>query len=316
MADLPQTTPKMTKYVNVVIIDYPHALQSAIQGLKELLLLANKIAADNNADVHFTIEVITHDQKDIPQTIDLVILPPNLDGTYFETPEPDLLQRIVDAHQNGAIICSACAGAFILAKTGLINNRTVTTHWQLEQRFGETFPSISLNVERLLINDGDIITAGGLMSWIDLGMEIVAQFAKPSVMRALGKFLIVDTGKREQKYYVSFSPKLDHGNKLILKVQHYIQANYSELLNVSVLAEKAFMTERTFYRQFTEATTLKPTEYVQKIRVQKACELLESSSFSFEQIALSVGYDDANSFRKVFNKIMGLSPSSFRARFS
>lgn len=316
MADLPQTIPKMTKYVNVVIIDYPHALQSAIQGLKELLLLANKIAAENNADIHFTIDVIRHDQKDIPQTIDLVILPPNLDGTYFETPEPDLLQRIVNAHKNGAVICSACAGAFILAKTGLINNRTVTTHWQLEQRFGETFPSISLNVESLLINDGDIITAGGLMSWIDLGMEIVAQFAKPSVMRALGKFLIVDTGKREQKYYVSFSPKLDHGNKPILTVQHYIQANYSESLNVSVLAEKAFMTERTFYRQFTEATNLKPTVYVQKIRVQKACEMLESSSISFEQIALSVGYDDANSFRKVFNKIMGLSPSSFRARFS
>ena len=177
------------------------------------------------------------------------------------------------------------------------------------------FPKVSLEFESLLINDGDIISAGGVMSWIDLGLEIVAQFTKPHVMRALGKFLIVDTGKREQRYYGSFTPKLNHGNKQILQVQHYIQINYNKTLNVSMLAALACMSERTFLRQFTNSTTLKPIQYIQKLRVQKACELLESTTQNFEQIALNIGYDDVNSFRKVFIKIMGLSPTAFKARF-
>ncbi|WP_392339622.1 helix-turn-helix domain-containing protein [Moritella marina] len=75
------------------------------------------------------------------------------------------------------------------------------------------------------------------------------------------------------------------------------------------------MTERTFLRQFTHATSLKPIKYIQKVRVQKACERLESTTQSFELIAQNMGYYDVSSFRKVFITIIGLSPSDFKARF-
>ncbi|KGJ91938.1 GlxA family transcriptional regulator [Colwellia psychrerythraea] len=306
----------MTKSIHVVIIDYPNALQSAVHGLRELFLLANKIITENQLDMQFTIKLLQPDSVlGSMNRSDIVILPPNLDGCYYIKPQPELLQYINEVHQAGCILCSACSGAFILAHTGLLDNRTVTTHWQLENSFSEQFPKVSLNIESLLINDGDIISAGGLMSWVDLGLEIVAQFSKPHIMRALGKYLIVDTGKREQRYYGSFTPKYNHGNKQVLQVQHYIQSNYSQTLSIKILAALACMSERTFLRQFTSATMLKPIQYIQKVRVQKACELLESTSQSFEQIALNIGYDDANSFRKVFIKIIGLSPSAFKARF-
>lgn len=306
----------MTKYVQITIIDYPNALQSAVQGFRELFLLANRIIIESQLEVQFSVKVIQPDiGLDGMSQNDIVILPPNLDGDYYYTPQPELLQYLNDAYQKGAILCSACAGAFILAKTGLLDNRVATTHWQLADEFNEVFPKVSLDIESLLINDGDIISAGGLMSWIDLGLEIVAQFTKPHIMRTLGKFLIVDTGKREQRYYGSFMPKFNHGNKQIVQVQHYIQANYNKTLNVSVLAALACMSERTFLRQFTNATALKPIQYIQKVRVQKACELLESTTQSFERVALNIGYDDVNSFRKVFIKIIGLSPTAFKARF-
>ncbi len=209
----------MTNSIRVVIINYPNALQSAVHGLKELFLLANKIITENQLEMQFTIKLLQPESKlsAINQS-DIVILPPNLDGSYYKKPQAELLQYLNDAHQAGAILCSACASAFILAHTGLLDNRTVTTHWQLENSFNEQFPKVSLNIESLLINDGDIISAGGLMSWLDLGLEIVAQFSKPHIMRALGKYLIVDTGKREQRYYGSFTPKFNHGNKQILQV--------------------------------------------------------------------------------------------------
>ncbi len=306
----------MTKVIHVVIIDYPNALQSSVHGLKELLLLSNQIVIDNNLDMKFDVQVVkpNNELENVSQS-DVVILPPNLDGCYHNTPPEQLLTFINKAHQRGAILCSACAGAFILAETGLLDNRAATTHWQLAEKFNEEYPKVTLNIESLLINDGDIISAGGLMSWIDLGLEIVAQFTKPHIMRTLGKYLIVDTGKREQRYYGSFAPKFNHGNQQILQVQHYIQANHNQPLNISTLASLAYMSERTFLRQFTSATTMKPVQYIQKVRVQKACELLESTTQSFEKIALNIGYDDVNSFRKVFIKIIGLTPSAFKARF-
>jgi len=306
----------MTKTISVIIIDYPNALQSAVQGFKELFLIANMIIAENQLEIIFDVCIVqpNHEIKNIT-TSDLVIIPPNLDGLYYNNPDQHLLDFLRNAHQMGSILCSACAGTFILAQTGLLNERAATTHWGLAQEFAEKYPNVDLKIESLLINDGDIISAGGLMSWIDLGLEIVAQFSKPHIMRLLGKHLIVDTGKREQRFYESFSPKLNHGNQQILSVQHHIQTHFDKSLTIAALAQLAYMSERTFLRQFTKSTHFKPVQYIQRIRVHKACELLESTTQSFEQISLHVGYDDANSFRKVFIKTMGLSPSAFKARF-
>jgi transcriptional regulator GlxA family with amidase domain len=311
----------MTKSINIALVDYPQALQSAVHGLAELFIMANKIARTQLFDGAFVVntiqqkQLITAPKAIAQQQFDLIILPPNANEDYFQQPPEELLLLLKNAHQSGAILCSACASAFTLAHTGLLDNRTATTHWQLAEKFSATFPQVKLNIESLLINDGDIICAGGLMSWLDLGLEIVAQYMKPHIMRSLGKLLLVDTGKREQRYYGSFTPLFNHGDKAIVNAQHHIQANFHQPISVGELAQITFMSERTFLRHFTRATSLKPMQYIQRVRVQKACELLEASTQSFEQISASVGYDDVNSFRKVFIKVIGLSPSAFKARF-
>ncbi|WP_258872211.1 GlxA family transcriptional regulator [Thalassotalea euphylliae] len=310
-----------TKTIRVVIINYPGAMQSAVYGLLELLNLANKIIADEQLAMTFSAQITTPEKLSADEegafdlTPEVIILPPNLDGEYYLNAGQPLLNFLKQSHQAGSTLCSACAGAFILAQTSLLTNRTATTHWGLADQLQREYPQIRLKSESILINDGDIVSAGGLMSWLDLGLELVGQYAKPHVMRKLGKYLIVDTGKREQRYYQSFTPIFDHGNQAMLAVQHYIQANYDTKLNNKVLAGVAHTSERTLIRQFTQATGLKPVQYIQRLRVQKACDMLESSALSFEQIALSLGYEDASSLRKVFVKIVGLAPSEFRARF-
>ncbi|MBE8168645.1 MAG: helix-turn-helix domain-containing protein [Shewanella sp.] len=308
----------MTNRIRILIINYPGSLQSAIQGLCDLFVLANRVASGHEIGSEFVASVVSTEHIEFAEFehADVVILPPNLDGEYFRSPTSVLLDFLKYKHQQGAILCSACVGAFILAKTGLLDGRASTTHWQLAEDFSRSFPTVRLDVNSLLINDGDIISAGGLMSWIDLGLELVAQRLSPKIMRELGKYLIVDTGKREQRYYVQFTPCFSHGDQAILAVQHYIQVHYRTKLFVCELAKQAFMTERTFLRRFNACTGLKPTQYLQKTRVQKACELLESTKQSFEKIALEVGYEDANSFRKLFIKTLGLCPTDFRARFA
>jgi len=238
----------------------------------------------------------------------------NADFCYH--PSKDLTDWLASQHQQGAILSSACSGVFILAETGILENKTITTHWMLKERFKQSYNKISINIEKILINDQDIITAGGLMSWVDLGLELVAQLASPHVMRQLGKILVVDTGLREQRYYQSFSPRLDHGNQVILKAQRYMQSNMGQKISINDLCQRCFTTERTFIRHFVKATGLKPIDYLQRLRIQKASELIESSSHTFNQISQTVGYKDISSFRKVFLKITGLSPGEFRKRFA
>lgn len=303
--------------LSVIIIDYPNSLQSAVHGLKELFLLANDCLEQNGSSQLFAIKILKPSDASTQEiSSHIVIVPPSLGGDYYLTPEPILTAYLARAHQAGSLLCSACAGSFILASSGLLESRQATTHWHFEKMFRQVYPDVNLDIERLLINDGDIITAGGLMSWVDLGLEIVAKFTKPHIMRQLGKFLIVDTAKREQRYYQSFNPPFDHGNHSIIKVQHHIQTSYRSTLNIRDLAQMAFMSERTFLRQFFQITGCRPTQYIQRVRIQKACELLENSTHSVDTITQMVGYENANSFRKVFHKIMGLSPSAFRARFA
>jgi transcriptional regulator GlxA family with amidase domain len=153
------------------------------------------------------------------------------------------------------------------------------------------------------------------MAWIDLVLELVAQFSSPQVMRRLSKILLIDTADREQRYYQQFIPNYQHGDKLVLAAQQHIARHYSSMLSVQALAQIAFTTERTLLRRFQQTTKMTPSIYIQRFRVQKACDLLESSKESIENIAYKVGFQNVNAFRKLFVKVMGLSPQQFRMRF-
>ncbi|MDD1823930.1 helix-turn-helix domain-containing protein [Photobacterium sp. ZSDE20] len=313
----------VTKTVLVEIIDYPGSLQSAVFGVKEFLQMANSLDSANDS-VQFHVEIKPHtdlsassDSSNEKSKADIILLPPNLDGSYYLEHDNRLSDYLVRSHQKGTILCSACAGVFILAQTGLLEGRTVTTHWQSQEKFSGLYPDIDIDIDidKILIDDADIITAGGLMSWMDLALFILTKYTTPTNMRNLGKYLVLDTGLREQRYYQSFVPNYAHGNDKIVPVQRFIQKNYHLPLTLGQLADEAFMTRRTFIRQFTKATTFTPINYIQHVRIQSACELLESSHKPVEQISYLVGYEDVNSFRKVFMKIIGLTPSRFRSRF-
>lgn len=312
--------------IRIGIINYQGALKSSVYGLEEMFLIANKISVAKQNEQLFSIKQITSDQiagmvveqgSCLAQLqYEAIIIPPSIELEHCLNTDPAIKDWILGQHKLGSIICSACAGIFVLATTGLLKKRIATTHWDLALQFSKKHPDVILDVEKILLNDGDIITAGGLMSWIDLGLELVAQFSHLDLLRQLGKHLIIDTGLREQRYYQNFSPKWDHGDSLILKAQHYMQAHFNQAIHVTSLAELCFLSQRTFLRRFVKATSLKPMQYLQKLRIQKASELIETTKHTFDTISHKVGYEDISAFRRVFIKMTGLTPKEFRRRLS
>jgi transcriptional regulator GlxA family with amidase domain len=319
------------KLTEIGLLLYPGAQTSAVTGLTDLFVVANRLSAERGGPSarelrasHWRVQgdtdqlervFDTHEHWGEQEPLAALILPPSLDAEPCGKTFRSHARWIASQHARGTVLCSICAGAFLLAETGLLNGRSATTHWVHADRLSQLFPEIRVNADKLMINDGDIITAGGLMAWVDLGLQLIQRWIGPTVMLATAHFFLVDAAGREQRFYSPFTPRLEHGDAAALQVQHWVQLHYAKRVTVDAMAARAKLGERTFLRRFRKATGLKPNEYVQHVRIGKAREALEFSTHSINEIAWMVGYEDQGAFRKIFNRIVGLSPGDYRKRF-
>jgi transcriptional regulator GlxA family with amidase domain len=125
----------------------------------------------------------------------------------------------------------------------------------------------------------------------------------------------VDPPRREQRFYSEFDPKTKHGDRAILRAQLWLLTQRERPVSVADLAQHADLEQRTFLRRFVAATGMKPSEYQQRLRITRAREMLEFSQATIEEISWSLGFGDVTGFRRVFRKVMGLTPSDYRRRF-
>jgi transcriptional regulator GlxA family with amidase domain len=252
----------------------------------------------------------------LDRTLTALILPPSLGQDLPDDPGGSLRSWILDRHREGTLLCSVCAGGFLLAETGLLAGRPATTHWAAKARFAARYPEVLLDTDRILIDDGDIITAGGLMAWIDLGLLLVGRFLGPTAVLSTARLFLVDPSGREQRFYSTFAPVLDHGDQAILRTQRWLHHHSAERVDIARMAAVAHLGERTFLRRFQRAAGLRPTEYLQYLRVGHARDLLERSDLAVDEIAWRVGYQDPGAFRKILQRLTGLSPGEYRRRFA
>lgn len=309
--------------LHIAILDYPGAQIAAVHGLCDLFLSANRLHQgppalrvslwDSDGQARWGPRQSFDEPPSGPVTA--LLLPPSLEGTRWREEAPALPAWVAARHAEGSLLCSVCTGTFLLADSGLLAGRKATTHWGLAERFRREFPNIDLEVEKLVVDEGDLISAGGLMAWVDLGLRLVERYLGTATMLATARYLLVDPGDREQRYYSRFAPRMDHGDVAVLKVQRWLYTPEAEHASVARMAEVAGLSERTFLRRFQKASGLTPKSYLQHLRVAQARELLERGGVSIDQVAWQVGYEDPGAFRKVFHKVVGLTPGDYRHRF-
>jgi transcriptional regulator GlxA family with amidase domain len=297
----------------VGIVQYPGASLSAILGLDDLFAFANRFAAEQQGPL-FKVRHLAAPGAADPLTV--LILPPRLGEQISHEEAQPFVEWLREKHRGGAMLSSICGGAFLLAETGLLAGRPVTTHWAHADLFRQRYPDVNLDADKLLIDDGDIVSAGGVMAWVDAGLWLVDRFLGETVMGKTAHFMLADPPGREQRYYSTFSPNFSHGDAAILKVQHWIQSSGAKDVVIAALASLAGLEERTFLRRFRKATSFTAVDYCQRVRVGKARETLQFTNQPIETIAWEVGYSDAGAFRKIFTRITGLTPGEYRQRFN
>jgi len=314
--------------IEIGILVYPGAQMAAVYGLTDLFSVANRIAGDLGERRQVPLRVCHwqdsgdgvlstgHDSHPgLAHRPRVIVVPPSL------TPEPgaELLDRYCQQlrqwHGAGALLASICVGVFFIAASGVLDGRSASTHWNFAQSLAERFPQIKVEANLALLDDGDVITSAGLMAWTDVGLKLVERFLGHTLATETARFLAVEPMPHPPAGS-SFSPRLDHGDEAVLRVQHWLQSTGAREVSVAVMADRAGLEERTFLRRFRAATGLKPTEYCQQVRVGRACRMLEFTRRSIDQIAWGVGYQDPGAFRKVFQKVTGMAPGDYRRQVS
>lgn len=251
-----------------------------------------------------------------PASYEIVFVPAMIADIEGVLADRAILSWLDRQAQAGACLSSACAGSFVLAATGRLDGRAATTHWNLAGDFAARFPQVRLKPERLLIDEGDVVTAGGISAALDLALYLVARFVSPQSAAQLAKILILDPGRRQQTPYQATALNRQHGDVAILRVQDWLEEEPGRDCTIGGLAELAILGQRTFLRRFKKATGHGPLEYQQRLRVALARKLLETTAVAFEEIAARCGYGDAASLRRLFKRHTGASPSQYRKRFS
>jgi len=313
--------PRRAQRIEIGVLWYPGAQVAAVHGLVDLFESARRLAAERGAagTVLEAQLIRVAGPREVPaapaRRLAALVLPPSLGDGGELLRLRALAAWLAERHREGTILCSVCAGAFLLGATGLLARRRVTTHWGLRARYAAQFPDVRLDTQKILIDDGDIITAGGMMAWVDLGLALIGRYLGPTAMLATARHWVVDPGGREQRFYDCFAPVLTHGDDAILRVQHHLNARCTERVDLEGMARVAKLSPRTFLRRFQRATGRTPTEYLQLLRVERARDRLERASLSFDEIARGVGYEDPGAFRRVFQRVMGLTPGEYRRRF-
>ncbi|HEY4264910.1 MAG TPA: helix-turn-helix domain-containing protein [Micropepsaceae bacterium] len=312
------------------ILLYPEVASATVHGLTDLFTVATTLVREHLGPTAPTLRISHWQPGSTNNAIECVfdthpqfatrpvsvIVPGSWKGQPASEVRRRLVQWLIERHAAGTTLCSVCGGAFILAETGLLAGRSVTTHWSLKGELADRFPEIQVDESRLTIEDGNFITAGGVLAWADLGLKLVDRYLGPTIMLRTSQFMLADPPGREQRYYSHFSPKLHHGDSSILKVQHWLQTQATKKPSVSEMAKAGGLEPRTLHRRFQKATGLKPNEYSQHLRVGKAREMLEFTNRTVDQVASAVGYEDPSSFRRVFQRVVGLSPGAYRRRFA
>ena len=251
-----------------------------------------------------------------PENTDLVIIPAiEMDIDSKLALNADYIPWLQRLHGGGVELASICTGAFLLAKTGLLNGKSATTHWMVEQTFRQMFPEVRLMPEKVVIDESGIYCSGGATSFLNFVLYLVEKFGGAELAVYTSKMLLIDRDKSPQNGYAIFLPQKSHSDEVIWQAQQLIETRATERINVEALSGELNMSRRNFIRRFKKATGNTPIEYIQRVKVERAKKAFETGESSVQEIMFEVGYEDLGAFRKLFQRCTGLSPAAYRAKY-
>lgn len=255
--------------------------------------------------------------KDAPKA-DLVLIPAFLNGRLPATLEENrsFIPWLQQQYRQGAEIGSFCTGAFLLAASGLLNNRRATSHVAAISDLSERFPEVIVAADVVVTEDAGLYTSGGATSSFHLMLHIIEKYCDRQAAIRIAKVFAIDMDRDQQSYFADWNPTRHHQDDLVSEAQQRMEKRFKDRVTVEEVIRDLPVSRRNFIRRFKMATGVTPIEYLQRIRIEAAKKLLEQKQENITGVMMNAGYEDAKAFRQVFRRIVGLSPKEYREKYA
>jgi transcriptional regulator GlxA family with amidase domain len=211
-------------------------------------------------------------------------------------------------------VASVCTGATVLAAAGVLDGRRATTHWHFADALARRYPLVRVDPAPIFVRDGNVATAAGITSALDLSLAFVQEDHGVELARLVSRQLVTYLQRPGNQAQVSlFTASPPPGHHVVRRVLDRVHADLAGDLGTPALATVAGLSPRHLTRLFVDAVGLTPGRYVRRARLAAAAHLLETTSLPVAVVAARCGLGGAENFRLSFVARYGVPPSVHRA---
>lgn len=317
--------------MKTAIVAYKNCTSSMVTGMMDILSLANSMTESKKLGA-FDISIVSEDGEPVAsfngfpipvahslrskKIYDIVYVPGFLaDPLQTISQSQSIIRWLQKQYSEGSTIAAACNGNLFIAEARILDGKRATTHWSLNDFFSKRYPQVMFQPEQILIDEGNVLSAAGVTAYMNLALHIISRYVSPDVAAYCSKVFLVDSGRRLQTPYMIYTTPRSHGDNEIVKVQNWLEKNYSNNVSIDSVIDESALGKRTLLRRFKKATGDTPIEYLQRIRLENAKRILETTNKTFSEITWEVGYNDSSSFQRLFKNYTKLTPKEYRNKF-
>ena len=230
--------------------------------------------------------------------------------------DPAFIAWIADTSGRCRRVASICTGAFLLAEAGLLNGRKAVTHWNFCDRLAREYPAVSVRPEPIYLKDGCTYTSAGITAGIDLSLALVEEDHGHEVALRIARFLVmflVRPGGQAQFSHMLSNQAVT--SQPLRELQVWMLENLREDLSVETLADRLHMSARHFTRVCLRETAMNPGQFVDRMRVEAARQMIDGSAMGLKEVADACGFNSADAMRRTFLRVLGVTAGEYASRF-
>ncbi|REC60740.1 GlxA family transcriptional regulator [Chryseobacterium pennae] len=321
---------KQGKIKNIVLLILPKVQLLDVAGPCDVFTSANLFLPDDKAGLQYQVHLISgtsdkviYSGSGIPLTcsrtiydIDFPVDTLLVAGTDLRTLDevnPDLYTYLQNTIGSVRRLGSVCAGAFILAKAGLLNGKQVTTHWKYADILQRTYPDLEVNINPFFIRDRGIYTSGGVSSGIDLALALLEEDWGRLLASEVAKHLVLHLKRAgAQSQFGNAIADYEMLSPFTKGIRDLLKDKLGQSISIEFMAESVHMSVRNFSRVFLRESGVTPGKFLEKMRLDQAKDMLEYTEMSIEMIAAKCGFGNIVSLRRLFFKYLSISPAQYR----
>jgi AraC family transcriptional activator FtrA len=233
----------------------------------------------------------------------------------YQPPSKSLIRALAAAHERGARLVSICVGSFVLGALGVLDGKRATTHWRFVDEMSTRFPRVTVQPDVLYVDEGNVLTSAGSAAGIDLCLHVIRKDYGTVVANQVARRAVVPPHREGGQAQFIEKPVGDAAHPWLSHLLAWSNKNLHTRLSIDGMANEVHTSKRTLCRRFRETTGMSPLEWVTRLRVRRAKDLLETTTLSIEELAQQCGFGSAAVLRHHFRARVQLSPIVYRERF-